>query len=161
MIPHSIPGKHVLHVLITHIEQSQVSPTPIVKHFIHKLHDCRIWIKMDLRQGYHQRALPASRSVPSQDLLQRIFGDIPQCLKPRNEVGLVHGTGANTMLHSRLFCRELGITQLHLTNPSVSLGRLAELDDTFSTRTETYIRQSERHSGMYCSNIKVKGTKLS
>ena len=96
------------------MERSRVTQTPIVEDFMHRFHDCSIWTKMDLRQGYHQPALdPASRAVAtfvipwrnyrpkrlvfgakaSQDLfdeaMQRIFGDIPRCLNQRD--GLLFG----------------------------------------------------------------------
>lgn len=61
---------------------------------MHKFHDCTIWTKSDLRQGYHQMVLePESRAVPHlahhrgtteqkgwylvfDDIMQKIFGDI-------------------------------------------------------------------------------------
>lgn len=94
-----------------YMERSRITQTPIVEDFIHKFHDCTIWTKMDLRQGYHQLALdPASRAVAtfatpwgnfrpkrlvfgakaSQDLfdetMQRIFGDIQRCLNQRDDL---------------------------------------------------------------------------
>ena len=78
---------------------------------LYKFHDCTIWTKLDLRQGYHQLVLhPESRliatcSTPwgnfrpkrlvfgakaSQDLfdeeMNRTFGDIPQCLNRRHGI---------------------------------------------------------------------------
>ena len=94
-----------------YMERSRVTQTPIVEDFIHRFHDCSIWTKMYLRQGYHQHALdPGSRAVAtfdtpwgnyrpkrlvfgakaSQDLfdetMQRIFGDIPRCLNQRDDL---------------------------------------------------------------------------
>jgi hypothetical protein len=93
------------------MERSRVTQTPIVEDFIHRFHDCSIWTKIDLRQGYHQLALyPGSQAVStfatpwrnyrpkrlvfgakaSQDLfeetMQRIFGDIPRCLNQRDDL---------------------------------------------------------------------------
>ncbi|KAL9953640.1 hypothetical protein ACROYT_G041090 [Oculina patagonica] len=89
----------------------RISQAPIVEDIIHKFHDCTIWTKLDLRQGYHQLELhPDSRSVAtfstpwgnfrpkrlvfgakaSQDVfdeaMYRIFGDIPQCLNQRDDI---------------------------------------------------------------------------
>jgi len=93
-----------------YMERSWISQAPKVEDFIHKFHDCTIWTKLDLRQGYHQLELhPESRSVAtfstpwgnfrpkrlvfgakaSQDIfdeaMYRIFGDIPQCLNQRDD----------------------------------------------------------------------------
>ena len=94
-----------------HMERSRISQAPIVKDFIHKFHDCTIWTKLDLQQGYHQLVLhPESRSIAtfstpwgnfrpkrlvfgakvSQELfdeaMSRIFGDIPRCLNQRDDI---------------------------------------------------------------------------
>ena len=94
-----------------YMERSRISQAPVLEDFTHKFHDCSIWTKLDLRQGYHQLMLhPESRSVAtfstpwgnfrpkrlvfgakaSQDLfddaMSRIFGDIPQCLNQRDDI---------------------------------------------------------------------------
>ena len=47
-----------------HIKRSYILQAPIVDDFIHKFHDCTIWRKLDLQQGYHQLVLhPESRSI--------------------------------------------------------------------------------------------------
>ena len=82
-----------------------MAQNPIVEDFTHKLHECKIFSKLDLRQGYHQLLLhPESRAVAAistpwgnmrpkrlvfgakssqnsfDDVMQRIFGDIPTVL---------------------------------------------------------------------------------
>ena len=93
------------------MERSRIAQAPVLEDFTHKFHDCSVWTKLDLRQGYHQLMLhPESRSVAtfstpwgnfrpkrlvfgakaSQDLfddaMSRIFGDIPQCLNQRDDI---------------------------------------------------------------------------
>ena len=83
-------------------KRSRCVQSPRVEHFIYRLHDCKIFMKLDLRQGYHQLILdPAKRQVAtfstpwgnyrpkrqvfgaksSQDVFDeamfRAFGDIP------------------------------------------------------------------------------------
>ena len=94
-----------------HMERNRITQTPIVEDFTHRFHDCSIWSKLDLRQGYHQLVLhPTSRAIAtfctpwgnfrpkrlvfgakaSQDLfdeaMQSIFGDIPRCLNQRDDL---------------------------------------------------------------------------
>lgn len=46
------------------VQISRISQAPIVEDFIQKSHDCTIWTKLDLRQGYHQLVLHSeSRSI--------------------------------------------------------------------------------------------------
>ena len=112
-----------------HMERSRIAQTPTVEDFIHRFHDCSIWTKMDLRQGYHQLSLdPASRAVAtfatpwenyrpkqlifgakaSQDLfdetMQRFFGDIPRCLNQRDDllIGARNWTEHNATLEAVL-----------------------------------------------------------
>ena len=84
------------------MKQSRCFQSPRVEDFIYRLHDCKIFTKLDLRQGYHQLILdPAARQVAtfgtpwgnyrpkrqvfgaksSQDVFDeamlRAFGDIP------------------------------------------------------------------------------------
>lgn len=62
--PHMIRASVDLRVPNQYMERSRISQAPIVEDFIHKFHDCTIWTKLDLRQGYHQLVLhPESRSV--------------------------------------------------------------------------------------------------
>ena len=35
-----------------HMKRIRIAQTPTVENFIHQFHDCSIWTKMDLRQGY-------------------------------------------------------------------------------------------------------------
>ena len=82
-----------------------------VEDFIYRLHDCKIFTKLDLGQGYHQLALdPSTRQVAtfstpwgnyrpqrlvfgvksSQDVFDKamfkIFGDIHHCLNQRDNI---------------------------------------------------------------------------
>lgn len=109
--PHMIRASVDLRVPNKFMERSRITQPPVVEDFTHKFHDCQIWSKLDLRQGYHQLMLdPESRSVAtfstpwgnyrpkrlvfgakaSQDLfddaMQRIFGDIPRCLNQRDDI---------------------------------------------------------------------------
>ena len=109
--PHMIRASVDLRVPNKYMERSRITQPPVVEDFVHKFHDCTIWTKLDLRQGYHQLVLdPKSRSVAtfstpwgnyrpkrlvfgakaSQDLfddaMQRIFGDIPRCLNQRDDI---------------------------------------------------------------------------
>ena len=46
------------------MERNRIVQNPIVEDFTHKFHDCTVFSKMDLRQGYHQLLLhPESRAV--------------------------------------------------------------------------------------------------
>ena len=94
-----------------HMERNRIVQNPIVEDFTHKFHDCTIFSKMDMRQGYHQLLLhPDSRSIATfgtpwgnlrprrlvfgakssqdsfDDVMQRIFGDIPYCLNQRDDI---------------------------------------------------------------------------
>ena len=87
------------------MKRSWCIQSPRIEDFIYCLHDCKIFTKLDLRQGYHQLALdPSTRQVAtfstpweitdpndlvfgaksSQDVFDkamfRIFGDIHHCL---------------------------------------------------------------------------------
>ena len=109
--PHMIRASVDLRVPNKYMERSRISQAPIVEDFIHKFHDCTIWTKLDLGQGYHQLVLHLeSRSIAtfstpwgnfrpkrlvfsakaSQDLfdeaMSRVFGDIPRCLNQRDDI---------------------------------------------------------------------------
>ena len=109
--PNMIRASVDLRVPNQYMERSRTAQAPVLEDFTHKFHDCSIWTKLDLRQGYHQLMLhPESRSVAtfstpwgnfrpkrlvfgakaSQDLfddaMSRIFGDIPQCLNQRDDI---------------------------------------------------------------------------
>ena len=106
-----------------------MAQNPIVEDFTHKLHECKIFSKLDLRQGYHQLLLHTeSRAVAAistpwgnmrpkrlvfgakssqnsfDDVMQRIFGDIPYCFKQRDDILLEgrnreeHNETLNTVL---------------------------------------------------------------
>ena len=109
--PNMIRASVDLRVPNKYMERSRITQSPIVEDFIHKFHDCKIWTKLDLRQGYHQLKLdPASRAIAtfstpwgsyrpkrlvfgakaSQDLfdetMQKVFGYIPRCLNQRDDI---------------------------------------------------------------------------
>ena len=89
-------------------KRSRCVQSPRVEDSVYRLHDCKIFTKLDLRQGYHQLALyPSARQVAtfstpwgnyrlvfgaksSQDdfdeAMFRIFGDIPHCLNQRDDI---------------------------------------------------------------------------
>ena len=94
-----------------YMERNRILQAPVVEDFTCKFHDCKVFSKMDLKQGYHQLILhPESRAVAtfstpwgnmrpkrlifgaksSQDLFDkamfRIFGDIPNCLNQRDDI---------------------------------------------------------------------------
>jgi hypothetical protein len=91
--------------------RSRCVQAPIIEDFTYTLRDCRIFSKLDLRQGYHQlkvspeTAQVATFSTPwgnyrprrlvfgaksSQDVFDeamfRIFGDIPRCMIQRDDL---------------------------------------------------------------------------
>ena len=93
------------------MERNRITQGPIVEDFMYKFHDCTVFSKLDMRQGYHQLLLdPESRKIAtfstpwgnmrpkrlifgakaSQDLfdeaIYRIFGDIPRCLNQRDDI---------------------------------------------------------------------------
>ena len=94
-----------------HMERNRITQGPIVEDFTYKFHECVVFSKLDLRSGYHQLLLhPDSRAVvtfstpwgnyrpkrlvfgakSSQDLFDdmmfRVFGDIPMCLNQRDDI---------------------------------------------------------------------------
>ena len=98
--------------------RNSISAGPIVEDFVHKFHDCKIFSKLDMRQGYHQLLLhPESRDIAtfstpwgnmrprrlvfgaksSQDLFDeavyKVFGNIPRCLNQRDDI-LIGGKDA-------------------------------------------------------------------
>ena len=93
------------------MERNRITQGPVVEDFTYKFHDCIIFSKLDMKQGYHQLMLhPESRAIAtfstpwgnmrpkrlifgaksSQDLFEeaiyRIFGDIPKCLNQRDDI---------------------------------------------------------------------------
>ena len=47
-----------------YMERTRYVQATIVEDFIHKFHDCKVWSKLDMKQGYHQLLLDEdSRSV--------------------------------------------------------------------------------------------------
>ena len=109
--PHMIRASVDLRVPNSKMERNRITQPPVVEDFIHKFNDCRIWSKLDLRQGYHQLLLDdesrnvATFSTPwgnvrpkrlvfgakaSQDIfdeaMYRVFGDIPRCLNQRDDI---------------------------------------------------------------------------
>ena len=98
------------------MERNRISQAPVVEDFTCKFHDCKVFSKMDLKQGYHQLVLhPDSRAVAKfstpwgnirpkrlifgakssqylfDEAMYRIFGDIPHCLNQRDDI-LIGGT---------------------------------------------------------------------
>jgi len=109
--PHMIRASIDLRVPNKYMERNRIAHNPIVEDFTHAFHDCVIFSKLDMRQGYHQLLLhPDSRTVATfstpwgnmrprrlvfgakaaQDLFDevvyRIFGDIPMCLNQRDDI---------------------------------------------------------------------------
>ena len=94
------------------MKRSQCVQSPRAEDFIYRLHDCKIFTKLDLRQGYHQLGLDPSTiqvatfSTPwgnytpqrlqvfeaksSQDVFDeamfKIFGKAPHCLNQRDNI---------------------------------------------------------------------------
>ena len=114
--PHMIRASVDLRVPNKYMERNRILQAPVVEDFTCKFHDCKVFSKMDLKQGYHQLILHldsravATFSTPwgnmrpkrlifgaksSQDLFDeamfRIFGDIPKCLNQRDDI-LIGGT---------------------------------------------------------------------
>ena len=123
--PKMIRASVDLRVPNQYMECSQIAQAPVLEDFTHKFHDCSIWTKLDLRQGYHQLMLhPESRSVTtfstpwgnfrpkrlvfgtkaSQDLfddgISQIFGDNPQCLNDDILIGACNWKEQNETLCS-------------------------------------------------------------
>eukprot|EP00795_Rhopilema_esculentum_P016090 gene16090-7442_t len=111
LLPQMIHASVVLRVPNSYMERSRITQPPIVEDFVHKFHDCTIWSKLDLRQGYHQLVLdPESRSIATfstlwgnygpkrlvfgakalqdlfDDAMLKIFDDIPRCLNQRDDI---------------------------------------------------------------------------
>ena len=109
--PHMIRASVDLRVPNKFMERTRITQGPMVEDFTHKFHDCTVFSKLDLRQGYHQLVLdPECRAVAtfstpwgnmrpkrlifgaksSQDVfdetMYRIFGDIPKCMNQRDDI---------------------------------------------------------------------------
>ena len=92
-------------------ELQRMVQAPLMEDITHKFHDCTVWSKLELKQGYHQLTLDeqtceiATFSTPwgnyrpkrlvfgarsSQDafddVMYRIFGNIPRCLKQQDDI---------------------------------------------------------------------------
>ena len=145
--PNMIRASVYLTVPNQYMENSRIAQVPVLEDFTHKFHDCSIWTKLDLRQGYHQLMLhPESRSVTtfstpwgnfrpkrlvfsakaSQDLfddtMSRIFGDIPQCLNQRDDI-LIEARNWNTMKHWVQYSKELKIMGSNFNKPRCHFGQ--------------------------------------
>ena len=93
------------------MKRNKITQGPVVEDFMYKFHDCKVFSKLDMKQGYHQLLLDsdsrgvATFSTPwgnlrprrlifgaksSQDLFNetifKIFGDIPKCLNQRDDI---------------------------------------------------------------------------
>jgi hypothetical protein len=114
------------------MERNRITQSPVVEDFIYKFHKCKVFSKMDLRQGYHQLMLdPESRAVAtfstpwgnmrsrrlvfgakcSQDLfdeqMYRIFGDIPNCLNQRDDI-LIGSYFSDAFKNASKFIQDFG-----------------------------------------------------
>ena len=136
--PHMIRASVDLRIPNKYMERNRISQSPVVEDFTYNFHDCTIFSKMDLRQGYHQLILhPDSRQIAtfstpwgnvrpkrlifgaksSQDLfdeaMYRIFGDIPKCLNQRDDILI---GGRNIEEHNKTLelvlqrAKEFGVT---------------------------------------------------
>ena len=116
-IPKDQLGSHMIRASVDlrvpnkFMERNRITQGPVVEDFMYKFHDCTVFSKLDMKQGYHQLMLhPESRAVAtfstpwgnmrpkrlifgaksSQDLfdeaIYRIFGDIPRCLNQRDDI---------------------------------------------------------------------------
>ena len=109
--PHMIRANVDLRVPNQFMERHRITQGTIAEDFVYTFHDCTVFSKLDMRQGYHQLLLdPESRkiatfSIPwvnmrpkrlifgtkaSQDLfneaIYRIFEDIPRCLNQWDDI---------------------------------------------------------------------------
>jgi len=109
--PHMIRACVDLRIPNKSMERCKVTPAPVVEDFTHRFHQCKIFSKLDMNQGYHQLVLDQeSRSVATfstpwgnirpkrlifgakaaQDVfdeaIYRIFGDIPYCMTQRDDI---------------------------------------------------------------------------
>jgi len=105
------------------MKRSRCVQAPVLDDFTYAMHDCRVFSKLDLRQGYHQLTIDeetakvATFSTPwgnyrarrlvfgaksSQDVfdatMHRIFGDIRHCVVQRDDLLL---GGENTEAHRK------------------------------------------------------------
>ena len=121
--PNMIQASVDLRVPNKFMERSRITHGSIIEEFIHKFHDCQVFSKLGMRQGYHQLLLhPESRQVAifctpwgnmrpkrlifgvkaSQDLfdetIYRIFSDIPKCFNQRDDILI---GGKNMEEHNR------------------------------------------------------------
>ena len=135
-----------------YMERHRITQGTVVVDFMYKFHDCVIFSKLDMRQGYHQLLLdPESRKIAtfstpwgnfrpkrlifgaksSQDLfdetIYRIFGDIPRCLNQRDDILL---GGRNLEEHNKTLesvlqrASDFGIT----FNPDKCLFGVSEIE---------------------------------
>ena len=119
------------------MKRSRCVQPPRVEDFTYDLHDCKIFTKLDLRQGYHQLTLdPETRQIAtfstpwgnyrpkrlvfgaksSQDVFDeamfRIFGDIPHCVSTSEMTFSLEGeTTQNTSKFSELSYNERRTTE--------------------------------------------------
>ena len=121
--PHMIRASIDLRIPNRYMERNRVAQNPIVEDFTHKFHDCAIFSKLNMNQGYNQLLLdPESRAVATfstpcghmrprrlifgakasqdsfDDAMYRIFGDIHHCLNQRDGILIC---GKNTKDHDK------------------------------------------------------------
>eukprot|EP00794_Sanderia_malayensis_P021365 gene21365-23445_t len=126
------------------MERSRITHGSIIEEFTYKFHDCKVFSKMDMKQGYHQLLLHPESSQfatfctpwgnmrpkrlifgakASQDLFDetifRIFGDIPNCLNQRDDI-LIGGRDMNQ--HNRILEMETskGNQPVHFINRTMT-----------------------------------------
>ena len=103
--PHKIRASVDLRVPNHFMERHRITQGTIAEDFVYNFHDCTVFSKLDMRQGYHQLLLdPESRKIatfsipwgnmqpkrlifgtkashdPFDEAIYRIFGDIPRYL---------------------------------------------------------------------------------
>ena len=55
--PHEIRASIDLRLANKAMTRSRIVQAPLIEDFTHKFHDCTVWSKLDLKQGYHQLTL--------------------------------------------------------------------------------------------------------
>ncbi|KAJ8041455.1 hypothetical protein HOLleu_12275 [Holothuria leucospilota] len=62
--PNQIRASIDLRVPKKSMERNRITPVPIAEDCMYKLYDCKVFSKLDMRQGYHQLILdPSSREI--------------------------------------------------------------------------------------------------
>jgi len=121
---HMIRAKVDLRITNQFMERHRITQRTVVEDFMYKFHDCTVFSKLNMKQGYHQLLLdPESRKIAtistprgnmrtkrfifgaksSLDLfdeeIYRIFGNIPRCLNHHDTCCQAEQTLKNTTRH--------------------------------------------------------------